>query len=448
MTLDKSYLALHTGSPEELADAFSAMVFAEKERSFPINPFAILTLLDIPFVFTKLKKLEGLLIADEDDSIPAMIAINSKRPIQRQRYTCAHEICHFIKDVGSYDPYSCTTGSKIYVERFAESFAAAFLMPRNEVIRQSETYKQKLYPDDILRIAEYFGTSYQACRIRIRQCNPKKLRDDYVYDSYKPAKRREDLGFNDTSLYEMTLDSWTLAWPETAESHAAYVFKNNYIYNDARLENIDINEEEAAMIVTDLRLKAQRSIYCDEDHAAFSEIAGHSLLYDHIFRICHQPSVSIYTLTDLNRILFSCVPFPEFGGRTRSQNTAVIGAKFETADYHDVMKSLISLNEVIGYLEENHYAMSKSEIVRIIASIHHKLTVIHPFPDGNGRTIRAFTNLLFLRYGLPPVYIRTEIKKDYINALSKADAGLGIDNLYSLTLQLIFKSHAEFMSLQ
>ena len=67
---------------------------------------------------------------------------------------------------------------------------------------------------------------------------------------------------------------------------------------------------------------------------------------------------------------------------------------------------------------------------------------------GNGRTIRAFTNLLFLRYGLPPVYIRTEIKKDYINALSKADAGLGIDNLYSLTLQLIFKSHAEFMSLQ
>ncbi len=448
MILDKSYLALHTGSAEELADAFSAMVFKGKERSFPINPFDALTLLDIPFVFAKLRKLEGLLIADKDDSLPAMIAINSKRPIQRQRYTCAHEICHFIKDVGSYDPYSCTAGSKIYVERFAENFAAAFLMPRDEIIRQARIYEQKLYPDDILRIAEYFGTSYQACRIRIRQCIPKKLRDDYVYDSYKPAIRREELGFNDTSLYTMTLDSWTLAWPETAETHAAYVFKNNYIYNDARMEGIDIDEEEVATIVTDLRLKAQESIYCDGNHAALSEIAGHSLLYDYIFKICHQPSIDIYALLDLNRILFSCVPFPEYGGRTRIQNTAVIGAKFETVDYQDVMRSLITLNEVIGHLEKNHDSMPKSEIVRAIADIHHKLTVIHPFPDGNGRTIRAFTNLLFLRYGIPPIYIRTEAKKEYINALSKADTGTGIDSLYSLMLQLIFKSHAEFMSIQ
>ena len=53
MILDKSYLALHTGSAEELADAFSAMVFKGKERSFPINPFDALTLLDIPFVFAE-----------------------------------------------------------------------------------------------------------------------------------------------------------------------------------------------------------------------------------------------------------------------------------------------------------------------------------------------------------------------------------------------------------
>ena len=106
-------------------------------------------------------------------------------------------------------------------------------------------------------------------------------------------------------------------------------------------------------------------------------------------------------------------------GKERRQNTAVIGARFETVDYQDVMRSLITLNEVIGHLEKNHDSMPKSEIVRAIADIHHKLTVIHPFPDGNGRTIRAFTNLLFLRYGIPPIYIRTETKKEYINALAR-----------------------------
>ncbi|MBQ4522102.1 MAG: Fic family protein [Lachnospiraceae bacterium] len=47
------------------------------------------------------------------------------------------------------------------------------------------------------------------------------------------------------------------------------------------------------------------------------------------------------------------------------------------------------------------------EIVRI----HHRMTVIHAFRDGNGRTSRTFINMLFLRRHMPPVFFKDKVKE-------------------------------------
>lgn len=57
----------------------------------------------------------------------------------------------------------------------------------------------------------------------------------------------------------------------------------------------------------------------------------------------------------------------------------VIGAKFNTLDYQDVMKELIKLDETIQFLEAHYLELNKSEIVKQIVIVHHRLTVIHPF---------------------------------------------------------------------
>ncbi len=51
---------------------------------------------------------------------------------------------------------------------------------------------------------------------------------------------------------------------------------------------------------------------------------------------------------------------------------------------------------------------------------HFRLVAIHPFADGNGRTARLLMNLLLLRSGYPPVAIRPEDRKTYLDTLEHA----------------------------
>ncbi len=51
---------------------------------------------------------------------------------------------------------------------------------------------------------------------------------------------------------------------------------------------------------------------------------------------------------------------------------------------------------------------------------HYKLTAIHPFLDGNGRTARLLMNLLLVRGGYPQVPIRPQDRAAYLDSLETA----------------------------
>jgi Fic family protein len=50
---------------------------------------------------------------------------------------------------------------------------------------------------------------------------------------------------------------------------------------------------------------------------------------------------------------------------------------------------------------------------------HDRLTAMHPFADGNGRTARLLMNLMLIRGGYPPVAVRPEDRKLYLDALER-----------------------------
>lgn len=52
-----------------------------------------------------------------------------------------------------------------------------------------------------------------------------------------------------------------------------------------------------------------------------------------------------------------------------------------------------------------------------VFDVHFRLVAIHPFSDGNGRTARLLMNLLLIRAGYPPIAIRPEDRKTYLDAL-------------------------------
>jgi len=51
---------------------------------------------------------------------------------------------------------------------------------------------------------------------------------------------------------------------------------------------------------------------------------------------------------------------------------------------------------------------------------HFRLAAIRPFGDGNGRTARLLMNLVLIRGGYPPVAVRPEDRKPYLDALERA----------------------------
>ncbi len=57
------------------------------------------------------------------------------------------------------------------------------------------------------------------------------------------------------------------------------------------------------------------------------------------------------------------------------------------------------------------------------ALAHHRLTAIHPFVDGNGRTARLVMNLLLFRDGYPPAVILRTNRQQYYRVLAQADRG-------------------------
>jgi len=58
-----------------------------------------------------------------------------------------------------------------------------------------------------------------------------------------------------------------------------------------------------------------------------------------------------------------------------------------------------------------------------IATFFHQqfLNVIHPFSDGNGRIGRIFTNLILLKNGYPPIFIKEIDRDDYLKRFELSD---------------------------
>ncbi|MBF0110991.1 MAG: Fic family protein, partial [Magnetococcales bacterium] len=67
--------------------------------------------------------------------------------------------------------------------------------------------------------------------------------------------------------------------------------------------------------------------------------------------------------------------------------------------------------------------------------LHAWLTHIHPFGDGNGRTVRAITNLELVRAGYPPVIIKKKERSRYLDALSEADEGGDLQVFFEFMLE-------------
>ena len=430
-------------SPQALAAKVLKDRFGEKMPSIPIDPFKLMREYGIVYQLMEFENLEGIYLVPEGEKDLPVVGINYKRKITRQRFTAAHELCHHLKDRRSEICPKGGNGSE--TERFAEQFAAELLMPGKLFLSVAQEYTEngKVSLDDALQIAERFGVSFRSCVLRLAYTfhildgdykNLNKRISDYRPDRKKLAMGMEIENIN---LLRQEIDSYVFFF--TIEPDIVwYRFKNDFIYNENRMEGLDLDEEEVAEIVTDLRMNRQDSLYCKESYEDIIQVVGHAELYDYILET--EDKLTIYKLPDLNKKLFQYAPYPEEAGKTRIDNNLVLGAKFETVDWREVAAELEKLQNPVEDLVRDADRLTISEYVLQALKIHHRITQIHPFRDGNGRSSRAMLNWMLRKKGLPPIYFKFPEKESYYLALERADKYRDYSELLRITIRELFRT--------
>jgi Fic family protein len=106
---------------------------------------------------------------------------------------------------------------------------------------------------------------------------------------------------------------------------------------------------------------------------------------------------------------------PEIGGRYADQARFVV-----TDSGRQSFPSSAEVPALVGDFAQ--WLASAPATPETASAAHRRLVEIHPFNDGNGRTVRLLMDLVLLRGGYPPVAVRPQDRPAYIGALQDAQA--------------------------
>ena len=175
----------------------------------------------------------------------------------------------------------------------------------------------------------------------------------------------------------------------------------------------------------------------DHDIREYQEMQAHDVALKMIVEYANEESreISETDIRELNKII---LVEPYWGnaqtadgqptrklitpGEYKKEPNSVLLQNGEMFHYASPEDTPVMMKELLEWYCEAA-TQQKLHPVEIAALMHYKFIRIHPFDDSNGRTSRLLMNYVLLRHNYPPVIIKSADKKNYLNALNKADVG-------------------------
>ncbi|PJB15252.1 MAG: Fic family protein [Flavobacteriales bacterium CG_4_9_14_3_um_filter_32_8] len=184
-----------------------------------------------------------------------------------------------------------------------------------------------------------------------------------------------------------------------------------WTYNSNSIEGNTLNLRETQLVLQEgitIKGKSLREHFEAKNH----ETAIHYLysLVKENYQLSSKDILSLHAL-----VLRSIED--EFAGRIRNAGVRISGANFVPPN---ALKVPQLLDELIEFVNKNSLQLNAIELATVF---HHKMVWIHPFFDGNGRTVRLAMNLLLMQKGFPPAIILKNDRKKYYEALNQANKG-------------------------
>lgn len=222
--------------------------------------------------------------------------------------------------------------------------------------------------------------------------------------------------------------------PQIALAKIKEALTIEWTYNSNSIEGNTLSLRETQMVLQEgitIKGKSLREHF---------EAKNHEKAIDHLYDLVNEDYIlrSIDVLTLHGFVLRSIED--EFAGRLRNGGVRISGANFIPPNAHKV-PGLV--DELVQFVNENPLELNDIELATVF---HHKFVWIHPFFDGNGRTVRLVMNLLLMRRGFPPAIILKNDRKKYYEALNQANNG-NYQKLILLMCQAVERTLNIYLSL-
>ncbi|MHA4811041.1 Fic family protein [Flavitalea flava] len=200
--------------------------------------------------------------------------------------------------------------------------------------------------------------------------------------------------------------------------------KVEFTYNTNKIEGNTITYGQTVKLLQEL---------VTPKHASTGEvldIVNHQKVLNTVFRNYHLKDISEENIKELHGVLmknieqwsddglYSPGQYKTFENVTM-RSTGKIYTYMQPADVPHAMEELVKdINKRIEGADINDPAKHPLTI----ATIFHQrfLNEIHPFSDGNGRIGRIFINLILLKKGYPPIFIKDVNREDYLKCFERA----------------------------
>jgi Fic family protein len=194
-------------------------------------------------------------------------------------------------------------------------------------------------------------------------------------------------------------------YPESIKKELLIDFSVNFTYNTNAIEGSTINEFETEELI-------KRKITPNKPLRDVQETINHSKTF--LDMLNGKKDLSLTLILKWHNLIFQDSK-QDIAGKIRDYHVKV--GNYRCPDWQDV-KNL--LKEFFVWYNKNK---EKEHPVELAAQAHYKFVKIHPFGDGNGRITRLITNFILYKKQFPLMVIEYKNRKQYYNALRKADKG-------------------------
>lgn len=200
-----------------------------------------------------------------------------------------------------------------------------------------------------------------------------------------------------------------------------------WTYNSNSIEGNTLTLRETQLIIQDGITVKGKSL---REHF---EAHNHDRAIDLLYSLVNKDTqIRCIDFLSLHSLVLRSIE-EDFAGRIRNGGVRISGANFMPPAANKVSDLL---DELVDFINTNPQGLN---IIELATVFHHKFVWIHPFFDGNGRTVRLAMNLILMRAGFPPAIILKNDRRKYYDALNQANNG-NYEKLLLLMIQALERS--------